>query len=66
MSAVVMCDECGSVLLRSLCIHCVDAVLRNGKRVYGADICSSCLDKYDFPYDIYGVHAKPKESESSS
>ena len=60
MSAAVICDGCGKVYKRIDVVKCADALLDNGKIIYGADISKECDVKFDFKYDN-GWHATPKK-----
>ena len=47
MSAAVICDECGRILKSSDALHCYEVVTKEGRYVYGADICKECLPGLD-------------------
>ena len=54
MSEAVICDECGRILKSSDSLHCYEAVTKDGRTVYGADICKDCLPQFDKKTDIHG------------
>ena len=54
MSAAVICDECGRILKSSDALHCYEAVTKDGRTVYGADICKDCLPLFDGKPDVHG------------
>ena len=61
MSKAVICDECGRILKSSDALHCYEAVTKDGRTVYGADICKDCLPLFDKNTDIYGWHLSYKK-----
>ena len=54
MSKAVICDECGRILKSSDALHCFEAITKDGRTVYGADICKDCLPQFDKNADIHG------------
>ena len=61
MSEAVICDECGRILKSSDALHCYEAVTKDGRTVYGADICKDCLPQFDKKMDINGWNLSYKK-----
>ena len=54
MSEAVICDECGRILKSSDALHCYEVVTKEGRNVYGADICKDCRPLFDHKPGING------------
>lgn len=54
MSAAVICDQCERVLKSSDALHCYEVITKEGRNIYGADICKDCLPLFDKKADIKG------------
>ena len=54
MSKAVICDECGRILKSSDALHCYEVVTKEGRNVYGADICKDCRPLFDHKPGING------------
>ena len=54
MSEAVICDECGRILKSSDALHCYEVVTKEGRYVYGADICKDCRPLFDHKPGING------------
>lgn len=61
MSKAIICDECGRVLKSSDALHCFEAIMKDGRNVYGADICKDCLPQFDKKTDINGWNLSYKK-----
>lgn len=61
MSAAVICDDCGRVLKSSDALHCFEAITKDGRNIYGADICKDCLPQFDKKADIHGWNLSYKK-----
>lgn len=54
MSKAVICDECGRILKSSDALHCFEAITKEGRNIYGADICKKCFPLFDTRFDVKG------------
>lgn len=61
MSKAVICDECGRILKSTDALHCCEAITKDGRNVYGADICKDCLPQFDKKMDINGWNLSYKK-----